>query len=164
MSNEIEPELTVEKAAEEARAGYDLFGQDLQPYSPSRKVAAQAMGMIYPFVPDSGQEQLLATGTYPGMLKDAVIVLWLCTLPDQQPEKQVGAPVWTPSRALRKPENAFDVALAWGEEQGMLNATDPKFLEAAKVFMAIVSGVAVSEFDVQVEGSEASDDSSDPKV
>ena len=146
MSDEITPE---EKAFTDARRGFELFGSPLAGYSASRKVAAQAMGMQWPFIGEAAMAQLQATNMYPGALRDTALVLWLCTLPDASTALARG--VWTPSRALGKPDDARDAALEWADKCGITDTSGPKFAEAFQVFFAIVTGADASQFRIEVE-------------
>ena len=91
MSDEITPE---ESSFINAKRGFELFGAALAPYSASRKVAAQTMGMQWPFIGEAALAQLQATNMYPGAIRDTAILLWLCTLPDASTALARG--VWTP--------------------------------------------------------------------
>ena len=153
----------------EALAGFELFGNPLQPYSPSRKVAAQAMGMLYPFVGDSGAAQMERTNTYPGMILDMAICLWLCTLDNSidQTREQVKAGEWNPSKAMRSPDLAREAAIVWATENDMVDATGDGFSDAMQVFFAIVTGVEASQFKLQVDGKDPEPSESEgdgPKV
>lgn len=158
-----DPELTNEQPSEaevafqEAKAGFEVFGEGLHAYSPSRRVAAQTMGLLYPYVGETGSDQFDKTGTYPGMLKDVIILLWLCILPDpsELTVAQVKEKAWTPSRALQKPSDAMEVAMTWAEEKGVCDMASPPYKEASEVFMAIVAGVSASEFRLAIAEMES---------
>jgi hypothetical protein len=136
-----------------AKRGFELFGQPLKHYSASRKVAAQAMGMQWPFIGEAALAQLQATNMYPGALRDTALVLWLCTLPDpsDQTMEQVKAKEWNPSKALSKPDDARDAALAWADKTGITDTAGSQFAEAFQVFFGIVSGADASQFTIEVE-------------
>jgi hypothetical protein len=167
---EQSPETTPQEKAEEAfvsaKAGFQLFGELLKPFTPSRKVAAQSMGMLYPFVGEGGLDQMNATGSYPGMLKDVIVCLWLCTLkdPSDQTLQEVKAGEWNPSRAIAKPTQALESAMGWAEKLGIMDMNGKKYREAAQVFMAIVSGVSASEFHLVVEDAVEGEEDDVPKV
>jgi len=152
-------EQGADKAFLDAKQGYELFGKPLANYSPSRKVAAQSMGLMYPYIGEARAAQFQETGMYPGLLQDALILLWLCSLPDYV----TPANKWTPDTAARKPGPAVLEATRWGIEKNIINVDGKEFQEAQQVFMAIVSGVEASKFKLNVPGAEASDDDS-PKV
>jgi hypothetical protein len=86
-------------------ANHFLGATELCPYSASRAVAAQALGLKYPNVGTEALEQFHKTGTYPGALQDVLIVLWLCSIPD----KEV-------IHAMRRPDESLNKAIAWGEQ------------------------------------------------
>lgn len=148
-----------EKSFIEAKRGFELFSADLKPYSASRKVAAQAMGMRWPFIGEDALAQFQATNMYPGAIRDCIIVLWLCSIqdPSEQSLEAVKAKEWNPSRALSKPDDARTVALEWADKAGITDPTGPKFAEAFQVFFAIVSGVDAASFTLEreskIEGS-----------
>ena len=156
MTDEITPE---EKSFIEGKRGFELFGEPLAPYSASRKVAAQAMGMQWPFIGEAALAQLQATNMYPGALRDAAILLWLCTLPDASTALARG--VWTPSRALSKPDEARDAALEWADAAGITDTSGPKFSEAFQLYFGIVTGADAAAFRIEVEktSGESGDDS-----
>ena len=146
MNDDITPE---EKAFIEAKRGFELFGTPLAPYTASRKVAAQTMGMQWPFIGEAALAQLQTTNMYPGALRDAAIVLWLCTLPDASTALARG--VWTPSRALSKPDEARDAALEWADKEGVTDSSGAKFGEAFQVFFGVVTGADAGAFRIEVE-------------
>lgn len=145
-----------EAAFVRAKAGFELFGNPLFKYSASRKVAAQAMGLLYPFVGEGGSRQIESTGLYPGCTKDTIIVLWLCSIKDtiDLSKEEVKARAWSPSRAVISPPAALEAAMEWGEQVGICDSSDAKFLEAYQTFMAIVTGVEASKFRVVLDGQE----------
>lgn len=151
---------TAERAFTQAMAGFPLFGQILAPYGPSRKVAAQGMGMMYPYIGEAGQEQFNRTGLYAGAMKDTMILCWLCVLPDADklpgnlPQEDM-AKIWTPSRAIARPFEALDQAMAWGVEKGLIDVESKAFDEAYGVFMAIVGGISATEFAVKIAEQKA---------
>lgn len=127
-------------------AGYHLGDIELVPYSPSRKVAAQTMGMKYPHIGDDGIAAIDAMRPYKGALLDTIIVLWLCTLPDSAEGK-----AWTPSRAIRNAELALDAAMEWANDLKLNDMSiEGKFGEGYGLFMAIVSNVAAATFYAQM--------------
>jgi hypothetical protein len=162
MSDEQEEpiqEQGAEAAFEAAKQGFELFGKPLKPYSPSRKVAAQSMGLMYPYIGEERAAIFEDTGMYPGMLTDAIILLWLCTLPDQRTPSDK----WTPDAAAKKPGAAKIAATFWATAAGMVETMSKEFQEAQQVFMAIVSGVEASKFKLNIPGAEQAEDDS-PKV
>jgi hypothetical protein len=141
------PALTAEKVFLAEKAGYSFDGALLNPYSPSRKVAAQSMGMIYPYVGEAAAAQMEATGFYAGAQLDCIILLWLCTIGDiLLPNDRKS---WTPSRALGNPARAREAAMYWAEANGLTDILSPKFQEAYNVFMAIANNADASEFHIE---------------
>lgn len=107
-----------------AAIGNEFSGQQLQPWTPPRKIAAQSMGMLYPLIGDAGMEQLQTTGIYPGALKDTIIYLWLCSKP-------------TPAdiqRAIRKPQEAWNAAQQWAETADLVDLTSEAFVSGYQLF------------------------------
>lgn len=163
---DIHPEAIApeERAFINAKAGFSLFGNPLHAYSASRRVAAQSMGMLYPYIGEGAGDQFEKTGAYAGMLKDILILLWLCTLPDasEMTKEEVRDPqAWNPSRAVANSARALDAAITWGEEQGLMEMNGEKYNEAAQVFIAMVTGVQASEFKLNVvapEGESSAED------
>ena len=77
MSDRVHEEVTPEESAFTGSDNHALGELELQPYTPSRIVAAQSLGLKYPLIPDEEREQFDKTGIYPGALRDTIIVLWL---------------------------------------------------------------------------------------
>lgn len=154
MKKTVVTEPEEEDSYVRAKAGFELFGEPLRPYSASRKVAAQSMGTLYPMIGEEGAAQFARTSAYPGMLNDIMCVLWLCSLPDphQLSLDEVRSGAWTPTLAFRKPHEAASAALEWAEKKGMVDMMGEPFAEAAKTFMSIVSPVEDAKFQVQTNG------------
>ena len=108
---------------------------ELQTYTPSRVVAAQAMGMRYPNIGDEALEQFNRTGVYPSAMLDTLIVLWLCTL--TKPEEV--------RRAMRRPDESIEKAIAWGAEHGVVDQKSKEFWDAYNKFSEIVTEVQNSK-------------------
>lgn len=147
----------VETAFLQSQAGHELFGEVLRPYSGSRIVAAQSMGLKYPNLTEAEIESVKKKGVYPGSLLDIVVLTWVCTLPDS-------GEGWTPNKALRRPESATEAAMEWAEGKGILNTASPQHLEAFNCFSQIVGAVAASEFKVEVDGAGGGGADDGPKV
>jgi hypothetical protein len=121
-----------------ASGGHLLFGKKLEPYTPSRVVAAQAMGLLYPNIGQGGLSQMKKTGLYPGELKDMLIVLWLCGL---RTDAAVDA-------ARLDPETAYFAAEKWGAKAGIVGLCDhanEKFMEALVIFQMIMNEIGDSK-------------------
>ncbi len=140
-----------ERAFVESVGGHELQGQSLRTYSPSRRVAANAMGMLYPMIGDESAAQMAQTGVYPGVIRDVATVLWLCSLPDgdEITAQQFREGQWTPSRALAKPYAALEVAIEWAGAKGLTITDSQEFVEALTVFGKIVTNAESSRFIVK---------------
>lgn len=119
---------------------------ELQPYNPIRIVAAQAMGLRHPNIGEEAMEQFKTTGVYPGALSDTLIVLYLCTLGTAAEVRRCG----------RKPDEAYEKAIAWGAERGIINMRSETFWQAYGKFIDIVSEVSASVTVPKLEGAAAS--------
>jgi hypothetical protein len=112
---------------------HSLGDLPLQPWTADRVIAAQSMGMIWPNVGKEGFDQYDRTKTYPGALRDAIIVLWLCTLSDEQVEE-----------ADRAPNGALIRAKKWAAERGIPKINSDAYDAAFGKFIDIVSEVKQS--------------------
>lgn len=107
-----------------------LNGLKLQPWTPSRVIAAQAMGCLYPRIGKEGWDQYKRTKTYPGCLKDVVIVLWLCLQDWQRVDDADAAPV-----------EAYSEARKWAASLGIHRIDSDEFWQAYGKFAEIMSEV-----------------------
>jgi len=137
------------------KAGRTLHGQPLKPYSASRKVAAQRMGLLFPMVGPKSFEQWKNTGAYPGLVLDVCIVLWLCSQKDilDLSEQEARDGVWTPSKALQEPYKAQETAIEWGGQLGILDLLTEKGKEAAELFFDIVGSAEGAKFTAKTDKS-----------
>ena len=126
-------------------ASNHVFGDmELNPYSASRVVAAQALGLKYPNV--SELEQFHKTGVYAGALQDTLIVLWLCAVPD----KEV-------MRALREPDESLSKAIEWGAQLKITDTSSEQWWKAYQKFIDIVSEVTDSTGNPKLPDEESDD-------
>lgn len=155
------------RAFEDAKRGFELTVTDkegketiipLAGYSPSRKLAANKMGMTYPYIGESEFDRLLQFGGYAGCLEDTIILMWLCSLPDNDPARKA----WTPDAAAKRPAQAKLEAIAWAARMDMVDVEKPNFVNAFGVFFAIQNGMTASEFRLQSTPAATGDAS--PKV
>jgi hypothetical protein len=135
-------------------------GTELQPYTPSRIVAAQAMGLRYPNIGEEALEQFNRTGVYPGALQDTLIVLWLCTLAEPHKDGPGAAQV---RRAMRRPDESIEKAIAWGADHGVTDQRSENFRNAYDEFAAIVVEVKNSRA-VPKESESSPNDSAEKKT
>ncbi len=103
----------------------------LQPYSASREVAAQAMGLHYGYVTSAGKDRFERTKLYPGALRDVAIVFWLCA---SASEDEIDAAGIEPIQAAKK-------AIRWAGDNDLLNTEGETFWEAYAVFFDIMAEI-----------------------
>lgn len=164
---------TPEQAFDQAQQGYTLFGAPLHSYSDSRRIAAQSLGFRWAARTQEMLDQMRSLGIYDGGQRDTLLLLWLCSIPnaseltpdDLKSAAQRGERPWTVQRAQLIPAAAEEAMMAWGAQQELIDLQGERFAEAFKVFLAIVLGVAVSEFDVQAPAGAAPEkDAPDPNA
>jgi hypothetical protein len=153
-----ETTMKAEEAFNQAAAGYELFGKQLEPFSAMRQAAATAMGLRFGLVDESdiftvtvetlkeGMKQKQDLQFYKQMYQDCIIVIWLCMVPKSEV-----------LRALRLTDEAKERAFDWADDN-QITITSAKFFEAAAVFLRIMMGVAAS---TPVPKPEAGDDDED---
>ena len=115
-------------------AGHLFLGETLEPYTPSRVVAAQAMGLKYPNIGADGVAQLKKTGLYPGELRDIIIVLHLCRL--REDADVLGAQL--------DPGPAYAAAEKWAGQIGLC-AMGKTFREAVLIYEKILNEIEESK-------------------
>ncbi len=108
----------------------------LQPWTPERYLAGQSMGMIHPRVGDEGWDQFDRTKMYPGCVKDTVIVIWLCSIPDSPNGSSDFQ--WNVEDADARPVEAYRVAKKWAKSRGILNADSVEWWHAYGKFAEVV--------------------------
>jgi len=148
-----------EVAFERAAAGYELFGEKLEPFTARRQAAASAMGLRFGMVDESdifkvtvetlkdGRQEL---SFYNQMFSDVVLVLWLCTVSKGRV-----------LRALRRVEEAKGEAFDWADAKG-ISLTSAAYYQAAEVFFKIMQDISVSTVVPDLEASANGTDESDP--
>jgi hypothetical protein len=164
MSEEITPaETTPESAFQNAIGGHEFDGAPLRPFSRSRSKAARVMGLRWPFIGESALDQFRETNMYPHAPSDTAIVLWLCSLPDQDEitaalrsrdksaENAIGK--WSPERAYSHPPAALVEANKWAEQNELCDPflTSERFIRAFQTMLVIVNEESQSRFTVEVE-------------
>jgi hypothetical protein len=127
------PDDPAEEAFTQSDA-HELGDLELQPYTPDRAVAAQAMFLRYGFVDEAGLEFFKAHKIYPGAIRDVAVVLWLCSLTS---ETEI-------DKASRDPIAAARKAVEWLHERKWDNPRGDEFWKAYTVFMRIMSEVDAS--------------------
>jgi hypothetical protein len=130
-----------------------LFGAPLKPYTRRRYAAAQSMGLLWPYIGEEGLRQYELIRQYPGMIKDAAIVCWVCTIPHatEATAEDVRRGTFTVERAALNPLAAFERCFSWAEENGLLDPEDPRYAAAHVAFGKIVAPVEQSKFEVSLD-------------
>jgi hypothetical protein len=111
--------------------GHQVNGLKLQPYTPERMWAADAMGLRYGHLSKAASMQFIHKGTYPGMEADVAIVIWLCSLKDVE---EVRA-------ARRDPDQAEDAAITFARNNNIVSTKRNEWWDAYKVFLKIMREV-----------------------
>ncbi len=117
--------------APSAAAAIPDFLARLAPFTPERFIAAQNMGLRWPIPADHYRKE---GGLYQGEASDAIIVLWLCTLPlvsDLNSD-------WTAQRAHRQPDQAMAAAIAWAAANALGMPVGPTFWAAIDAYEGIL--------------------------
>lgn len=148
-----ESEQSSDAAYSRAIARYDLFGEKLRPYSQVRRDAADLMGLQYPWLSEEDADRLRKTNHYPAIKRDTAIVLWLCSIPDEEDLSQsdIAEKKWTPERACAYPIAATREAMTWLNSKSWGNIDDREFLTASGTMCAIRLDVELSSFKVQTD-------------
>lgn len=124
----------------------------LEPYSPSRVVAAQAMGLRYPNVP-KGFEAYSQSGTYPGILRDVIVVLGVCMMDDDAVDK-----------AQLDSDEAYKNAERWAHTKGILNTGSKEFFAAKSMFEKIMVEIYSSRSEPESAAGRNGDDDEDEEA
>jgi hypothetical protein len=133
----------------------------LEPWTPDRYLAAQSMGMLHPRVGKEGWDQFDRTKMYPGCVKDVVIAIWLCSIPDS-PNLNEGTFQWSVVDADARPVEAYSVAKKWAIKRGILKPDSLEWWQAYGAFSDMVREAAeamTKPKDSPGAGTEDDDDS-----
>jgi hypothetical protein len=130
----------IEEITTKELAGHTLFGKALEPYSESRQIAAQAMGLQFPFVGDEGWARLAKDSPYAGAITDAAIVCWLCSVLPLEVDRACASPAWARGEAMR-----------WAIENKSTRVTQPNFKEAFNVALTIIRNEMDTDFEVATD-------------
>ena len=126
-------DVTPEAAFKESES-HRVDGLDLQPYSPARMWAADAMNLHYGRIDEAGMAMFNKEYIYPGAVADVGIILWLCSVKD---DLRI-------DKARRDPLTACIDAAKWAQENGIANSRSKKFWPAYTTFLRIMQEVQVS--------------------
>lgn len=136
--------LTPDMAAARSRF-HEFAGIEMGPFTKTAQLSAEAMGVIACSPAFSRHaETMEETGSYPGMLGDAVACLWLCQ-----------ASLTEVYRAVRKPEEANRKAWAWWEAKGG-DIGSERYLEAMNAFGEILEEIFTVSAETESNGKGSS--------
>jgi hypothetical protein len=142
MTNDDPPDITEESAIETAftqSGSHEFNGFELEPWTPARIVASQAMGLHYGSVDEAGRSRFATDKVYPGAQRDVAIVLWLCTL---KTEKEVDA-------AARAPAAAMPKVYAFAGDHKLTDTGSENFWKGFLVFLEMMNQVAASRVNAE---------------
>jgi hypothetical protein len=143
-SDSGKPRVLTPDAAFTQSDGHHLNGLTLQPYTPERMWAADAMGIRYGKLSAVAAKQYTRTGTYPGMEGDVGIVIWLCSLTE---DEEVRA-------ARRDPEGAETEAVLFAQEHKIVSRKQSSYWDAYNIFQKIMNEIHVAYGEPAKEGEQ----------
>ncbi len=111
--------------------GHAVNGLKLQPYTPERMWAADAIGLRYGRLTSEQTEQFTEDGTYPGMAGDVAVVMWVCSLEKREDVLS----------ARRNPTVAMKKIVEFAKQKNMVSPKQSQWWDAYKVFLEIMSEI-----------------------
>lgn len=115
-------------------ASHKLNSIELQPYTIERMWAADSMGLRWGRLSKQAAKQFGKETTYPGMVGDVAIIMWLCSTTDDEEIKS----------ARRDPSPAEDKAAEFAKEHKIASSKQAEFWQAYRVFLDIMTEVHAS--------------------
>ena len=135
---DIEREITPDIVAARCQS-YEFAGKPLSPMTKTRQVAARCMDH-YLF---QGKATADERGVYPEMFRDALIIVWLCSVDEARAR-----------RACLKPNDALDEMLQWWEANGGdLGST--REAEMVQIYGSIIEDLVTVSAQVDATGSKS---------
>jgi len=125
--------LTPERAFIQS-VDHSLNGTKLEPYTIERMWAADSMGLRWGRLSAPAAKQFAESNTYPGMLGDVAIIIWLCSVTDVEEIRT----------ARRDPSQAEDKATKFAEEHKIASQRQKEFWSAYRIFLDIMTEVHVA--------------------
>lgn len=110
--------------------------KQLEPFSAQRQIAANCLGLRFGNLNKDEVEQATSTGSYPDMLQDAVIVLYLCA---SKIDESYAACDPSMRKSVRRR------ALDWGAKEG-IEMQSEAYIKAAQMMAKIVQEVISNRF------------------
>jgi len=133
----LDPADEVQKAFVNS-ASIKFAGQEMHAWSTARHCACLILNCKIMANVGSAIQELLDTGTYPNVLKDVVIVTWICSLPAEE-VKRIN---------YSSGQDDLDKAFDWAEKVGLKYGT-PLFVEGVKLIIKINREINASHFSVE---------------
>lgn len=115
----------------------------LDPYSAQRQIAAQSMGMRFGSLTAEDMDEIERTASYPNMMQDAIIVLYLC-FPRGRDGKQ-GIEESYAACDARAQKTVRRRMLDWACDQGITTGS-PQYKLAVELMLKIVREARVNQF------------------
>lgn len=148
------PAILTEAEIDESFLGTSAIGKlELQPYSPDRIIAAQAMLMQYGHVDEAGVEVYARTKVYPGMVRDIANHIWLRSVRNVMDEQDPSRVLVTASaiidRAQRDPIWAAKEASNLAADLGIIDTDDDPFWEAREIFLTAMKAIRVARTEAK---------------
>lgn len=127
-------------------AKFASIGQlKLLPFSANRAIVAQAMGYRGRFIGDHALEQYRQTGIYPGAVRDVAIYFWIRADLEAPSGYRGDYNRDRIARASWRPSEAQETAFQWAGENGLVDESSPKFLEAFALMLKLQSEEAEAQ-------------------
>lgn len=133
----LDPADEVQKSFDESTVV--VFGeQKLNPWTTARHCASLLLGCEIMADIGAAISKIQTKGTYPGVLKDVVVVMWLCSLPAEEVAR---------INYATGPEDVA-AAFAWADEVG-LKYGGPLFTQSFESIIKIHRQMKASQFGVE---------------
>jgi hypothetical protein len=134
QSKDDNQQAGIEKAFVSSNGKRELGDLIVQPWTPDREVAAQAMGLHFGYVDKSGINRFSETNLYPGAVRDVAIVMWLCCSATKDEIYSAGV----------SPRVATDKAIEWAAKEGLTDAISDEFEKAYGYLFEMLTEVRIS--------------------
>lgn len=133
--------------ADKAFTGSDKHTLDdlkLEPWSPDRQIAFQALGGVFPNTGKAGWQQFIQTNLYPGATRDVILFVALSVTPAED----VDDATWKDAKAF-------------GVKRGLHNPDSKAFWQAFAKFMEVQKEITASITVPKTDGGEPPDNDDD---
>lgn len=133
--NEYENEENEQEAAFVESESLTLYGKPLEPFSAMRQAAIQNLGFKLPTIRGEEQEFFYATGMYDGIIKDVMMLCYICSCSKSDVRKAFGT--------KKEKEFILDEIFDFADKNGMVENSE-KMEEAVKLFFKTITKVSNS--------------------